>query len=72
MTLLTTLIAVLKTRLDLRDDERGGFEIASGMAIAAFAIVAAGLIFVALQAAGVDIVNAMRDTIMADLDQGQP
>lgn len=67
MTLLTTLIAVLKTRLDLRD-ERGGFEIASGMAIAAFAIVAAGIIFVALSGAGTTIVNAMRDTIMADLD----
>ncbi len=72
MTLLTTLIAVLRTRLDVRDDERGGFEIASGMAIAAFAIVAAAIIFGLLQLAGADIVEAMRDTIMADLDQGQP
>ncbi len=67
MTLLTTLIAVLKTRLDLRD-ERGGFEIASGMAIAAFAIVAAGAIFFALRAAGLNIVTYMANEITGGLD----
>lgn len=60
MILITTLLTALKVRLD---GERGGFEIASGMAIAAFAIVAAGVIFALLSTAGSDIVVWMQEQI---------
>jgi hypothetical protein len=58
MALLTALI------IRLRDDQRGGFEIASSMAIAAFAIVAAAAIFLALTTAGEEIVQYMKEQIM--------
>lgn len=58
---MAPLTAIL---LYLHDDERGGFEIASSMAIAAFAIVAAGVIFGLLTTAGTDIVTWMRDQII--------
>jgi len=62
MFLISTLLTALKVRLD---GERGGFEIASGMAIAAFAIVAAAAIFVALQAMGISVVGFLEDQIRA-------
>lgn len=60
MSRITTLLVVLKARLDM---ERGGFEIASGMAIAAFAIVAAGVIFAVLTTSGQTIVTWMQGQI---------
>jgi len=60
MTLIITLLTALKVRLD---GERGGFEIASGMAIAAFAIVAAGVIFALLATTGEGIVTWMQGQI---------
>lgn len=60
MLLISTLLTALKVRLQ---GERGGFEIASGMAIAAFAIVAAGVIFALLTTAGGDIVTWMEGQI---------
>lgn len=55
------LLTVLLTRLR---DERGGFEIASSMAIAAFGIVAAVAIFALLTDLGTDVVDYMRGLII--------
>jgi hypothetical protein len=55
-----TLLLALRDRLS---SERGGFEIASSMALAAFAIVAAGIIFLALSGAGEAIVQWMQTQI---------
>lgn len=52
---------------ELLDSEDGGFEIASSMALAAFAIVAAAVIFVALRTMGVDIVAWMETQITGGL-----
>jgi hypothetical protein len=55
------------TLFDRLSEEDGGFEIASSMALAAFAIVAAAVIFLALQGVGEEIVQYMRDEIMGGL-----
>lgn len=60
MHLLDRIIVLLTERLP---EERGGFEIASSMALAAFAIVAAGIIFLALSDAGEAIVDWMQQQI---------
>lgn len=60
MHLLDRITTMLTERLA---EERGGFEIASSMALAAFAIVAAGIIFLALSGAGEAIVDWMEAQI---------
>jgi hypothetical protein len=67
MSLLMTLSTVLRDRLQALDPERGGFEIASSMAIAAFAIVAALVIFGFLTGFGQAIVTQMQTLITGEL-----